>query len=123
VEGVCLISKLTRGSNLLSIPPAGKTATGQAIIAAAYFMPRMGGRSFIIHVTDGESNLGCDVHYGIDYCKRRNIHLVTLGCGYKNREAMLKQYGKAIQFLDHFDQLPSAMEKLLRWIIIYGVRK
>ncbi|MDI6776501.1 MAG: vWA domain-containing protein [Syntrophales bacterium] len=123
VEGVCLISKLRKGSNLLSIPPAGKTATGQAIIAAAYFMPRMGGRSFIIHVTDGESNLGCDVHYGIDYCKRRNIHLVTLGCGYKNREVMLKQYGKAIQFLDHFDQLPSAMEKLLRWIIIYGLRK
>ncbi|MDO8784818.1 MAG: vWA domain-containing protein, partial [Syntrophales bacterium] len=123
VEGVCLISKLTKGNNLLSIPPAGKTATGQAVIAAAYFMPRKGSRSFIIHVTDGESNLGCDVHYGIDYCKRRNIHLVTLGCGYKNREAMLKQYGKAIQFLDHFDQLPSAMEKLLRWIVIYGIKK
>jgi len=125
IEGVCLISKLTKGDNLLSIPPNGKTASGQAIIAAAYFLPRKGeGRKFIVHVTDGESNLGCDVQYGIDYCKRKNIHLVTLGCGYKNRETMLKQYGnKSIQFLDHFDQLPAAMEKLLRWIMVYGVRK
>jgi len=121
-DGICMISSLIKSGNLLSIPPHGQTASGQAIIAAAYFMLHDGRRSFIIHITDGESNFGCDVQYGIDYCREKIVHLVTLGCGYKDKDAMLRQYGKTIQFIDHFGQLPHAIEQLLKWTLIYGKR-
>ncbi len=119
-NGISMIANLLKGRNLVSIPPSGQTASGQAIIAAAYFMPRDGRRRFLIHITDGESNFGCHVQHGIDYCTHKNIHLVTLGCGYRDRRAMEKQYGKSIQFLNSFGQLPSALESLLRRTFVYG---
>lgn len=118
VEGVCMISSLIKENRILSIPPCGQTASGQAIIAAAHFMPVDKRRRFLIHITDGESNFGCDVQYGINHCITRHIHLVTLGVAYKDRDAMRKQYGKTIQFIDHFGQLPSAVEKLLKWTLL-----
>jgi hypothetical protein len=121
VEGMCMISSLIKGRQLLSVPPAGQTASGQAIIAAAYFMPRNAKKKFLVHITDGESNIGCDVRYGIEYCRTQNINLVNLGVAYKDREALKKQYaGAAIQFLDHVTQLPNAMEKILKWILLYN---
>ncbi|HBN26956.1 MAG TPA: VWA domain-containing protein [Desulfobacteraceae bacterium] len=119
VEGVCMISSLIKGKTLLSVPPAGQTASGQAIIAAAHYMPKDVRRRFLIHITDGESNLGCDVHYGIEYCKAEKIHLATIGVAYKDKKAMKKQYGRMIQFLDHFGQLPLVTEKILKWAMIY----
>lgn len=119
VEGICMISRLIIGDDLLSVPPSGQTASGQAIIAAAYFMPKDTRRRFLIHITDGQSNLGCKVQCGLDYCRAQGIHLVTLGVAYKERDAMERQYGKSIQFLDHFGQLPAAFEKLLRWTLLY----
>jgi hypothetical protein len=121
-DGICMISHLIKGRDLLSVPPGGLTASGQALIAAAYFMPKERRRKILIHVTDGESNFGCDVQHGIDYCQKNKIHLVTLGCGYKDRESMEHQYGKTIQFLDHFGQLPRAMERLFKWTFLYGVK-
>lgn len=123
VEGICMISRLINGQKVLSIPPSGQTASGQAIIAAGYYMPRDTRKRFLIHITDGESNLGCSVKCGMDYCASREINLVTLGVAYKDREAMEKQYGKGIQFLDHFGQLPAALETLLRWTLLYGGKK
>jgi hypothetical protein len=118
VESVCMISNLIKDHRILSIPPCGQTASGQAIIAAAYFMPDDKRRRFLIHITDGESNFGCDVKFGINHCNARHIHLVTLGVAYKDRDAMRKQYGRTIQFIDHFGQLPSAVEKLLKWTLL-----
>lgn len=119
-NGISMIANLVRGRNLLSIPPSGQTTSGQSIIAAAHFMPQDGRRRLLIHITDGESNFGCHVQYGIDFCRDKSIHLVTLGCGHSDRKAMLRQYGKGIQFLDSFRQLPSALEKLLKWTLMYG---
>ncbi len=123
VEGVCMISSLIKGKTLLSVPPAGQTASGQAIIAAAHYMPKDVRRRFLIHITDGESNLGSDVHYGIEYCKAEKIHLATIGVAYKDKKAMKKQYGRMIQFLDHFGQLPLVTEKILKWAMIYDARQ
>lgn len=120
VDGVCMISQLIRDRQLLSVPPSGQTASGQAILAVAYFMPKGRKRNLLIHVTDGESNLGCDVRYGIEYCRKQKIHLVTLGCAYRDREAMMRQYGRSLQFLDHYGQLPRAIERLLRHAFLYG---
>ena len=120
MDGVCMMSRLISGRGLLSVPPSGQTASGQAIIAAAYFMPRDKRRKLLIHVTDGQSNFGVDVSCGMDYCMQQNINLVTIGCGVRDRAKMEEQYGKAIQFVSHFGQLPMAMEKLLKWSFLYG---
>ncbi|MEW6439311.1 MAG: vWA domain-containing protein [bacterium] len=122
MDGVCMISQLLKGGRLLSVPPCGQTASGQAILAAAYFMPKGQKRNLLVHVTDGESNLGCDVRYGIEYCRRQGIQLVTLGCGCKDRQAMVSQYGRSLQFLDHYGQLPRAVERLLKFAFLYGGR-
>ncbi|MGC9324931.1 MAG: vWA domain-containing protein [Desulfomonilia bacterium] len=118
-DHVCMISKLTREGQVFSIPPCGQTASGQAIIASALFMHPGRKRNLLIHITDGKSNYGCDVSYGIEFCRQKNIHLVTLGCGCQDREAMEKQYGNTIQFLGSFRQLPHAIEQLLRWTFLY----
>lgn len=119
-DGILMISQLIKNNRIQSVPPSGLTASGQAIIAAAWLMPKKRKRNILIHVTDGESNLGCDVQHGIDYCRKENIDLITLGCGYRDRNAMTHQYGKSIQFLDHFGQLARAMERLFKWTFIYG---
>ncbi|MBI4763599.1 MAG: VWA domain-containing protein [Deltaproteobacteria bacterium] len=119
-DGIMMISPLIKNNRVQSVPPSGLTASGQAIIAAAYLMPKKKKRNILIHVTDGESNLGCDVQRAIDYCRKEHIDLITLGCGYKDREAMRLQYGKSIQFLDHFGQLAGVMERLLKWTFLYG---
>lgn len=123
MDGICMMSRLISGKNLLSVPPNGQTASGQAIIAAAYFMPKDKKRKLLIHVTDGESNFGVDVAWGIKYCHGKNINLVTIGCGVKDRSKMEEQYGKSIQFVSHFGQLPRAIERLLKWTFLYGAKR
>ena len=53
----------------------------------------------------------------------KTYHLVTLGCGVKDKALMTRQYGKSIQFITHFGQLPAAVEKLLKWTFLYGDRR
>lgn len=115
MDGVLMVSNLIKGDKLLSLPPYGQTASGQAIIAAALSMPRDKRRKLLIHVTDGESNFGLPVQAGIDFCRRENITLITLGCGCKDKSVMRDQYGNTIQFIQSFHQLPYAVERLLRW--------
>jgi hypothetical protein len=123
MDGVCMLSRLIEGRTLMSVPPHGQTASGQAIIAAAHYMPKDRARSLLIHVSDGEANFGVDVAYGIEYCQRMGIHLITLGCGCKNRETMSAQYGRTIQFIGGYHQLPQAVERLLKWAFLYGHKK
>jgi Mg-chelatase subunit ChlD len=121
-DGVAIISELIRKGKLYSIPPNGRTPSGQAILAAALLLPKEKKRRFIIHVTDGESNCGCDVKHALDYCKKEKIDLVTLGCGYKERDMLVKQYGKSLEFLDYFEQLPKALENLLRRKLLFSAK-
>ncbi|HDP24129.1 MAG TPA: VWA domain-containing protein [Deltaproteobacteria bacterium] len=118
-DRVCMISRLTRDGKVFSVPPTGQTASGQAIIACALFMPPERRRKILIHVTDGKSNYGCDVSYGIEYCALKKIHLVTLGCGCQDTDAMERQYGNTLEFLESFRQLPHAIEQLLRRTFLY----
>ena len=119
-DGVCIVSELLRKDVLYSIAPTGRTPSGQAILAAALLMPRESKkRKFILHITDGESNSGVDVRYGLDYCKQENIDMVTLGCGYKDKDVLIEQYGKRLQFLDTIEELPKAVERLFQRILKY----
>lgn len=122
-HGICMITSLLKDNELMSISPSGQTPSGQALIAAAYMLPKDRKRKLILHITDGASNCGCDVRYGINYCQEQRVQLVTLGCGLEDRQALNEQYGRSVQFLDHFGQLPSAIEKLLKWAFLYGVRQ
>jgi len=122
-HGICMITSLLKGRELMSISPSGQTPSGQALIAAAYFLPKDRKRKLIIHVTDGASNCGCEVEWGIKYCGDQHVQLVTLGCGLEDRQEMAKQYGRSVQFLDHFGQLPGAIEKLLKWAFLYGIKR
>ncbi|MDI6741106.1 MAG: hypothetical protein QMD11_00055 [Smithella sp.] len=122
MDGVLMVSNLIKGDKLLSLPPNGRTASGQAIIAAALSMPQDKRRKLLIHVTDGESNLGLPVQAGIDFCHREHITLITLGCGCKDLSVMRDQYGNTIQFIQSFQQLPHAVEKLLRWSFMKASR-
>ncbi len=121
VNKICMFSRLLANGRLFTVPPAGKTASGQAIIAAAWMMERGRGRrrNLLIHITDGESNFGCDVQHGIDYCRRENIRLITLGCGCPDRQAMTEQYGHTIQFLKSYEHLPQALERLFKRLFLY----
>lgn len=121
-HGICVLTSLIKGKELMSVSPIGRTPSGQAIIAATYLLPKDRKRKLIIHVTDGASNAGCAVQYGIDYCQKQHVQLITLGCGQEDRQAMLEQYGRSVQFIDHLAQLPSALEKLLKWAFQYGYR-
>ena len=117
-DGVCMVSELLRDNILYSIAPTGRTPSGQAIIAAAMFMPRKTKqRKFILHITDGESNAGADVGYALDYCQQENIEIMTLGCSYTDKDKLIKQYGKQLQFLDTIDELPRALERLFQRIL------
>jgi hypothetical protein len=117
-SGVCIISELFRKNQLYSIAPTGRTPSGQAILAAALLMPReKKGRKFLLHITDGESNAGVDVRYGIDYCEKEDINLVTLGVAYKDKDILIEQYGKKLQFLNTIDELPKAVERLFQRIL------
>jgi len=71
MDGVLMVSNLIKGDKLLSLPPYGQTASGQAIIAAALSMPRDKRRKLLIHVTDGESNFGLPVQAGIDFAEEK----------------------------------------------------
>jgi len=119
-DGICMVSSIIRGDKVYSVPPGGRTASGQAIIAASLFMPANRRRKLIIHVTDGESNLGCRVEDGLAFCRRSGIQIVTLGCGCLDRKAMAAQYGSTVEFIGCFGQLPQAMENLLKRVFLYG---
>lgn len=117
-DGICLVSDLLRDNKLYSIAPTGRTPSGQAIITAALLMPReTKQRKFILHITDGESNTGVDVQYALDYCDKENIDIITLGCSYKDKDNLIKQYGKKLQFLNTIDELPKAIERLFQRIL------
>ena len=113
-DGICIISPLLRKKKLYALYPNGRTPSGQAIIAAALLMPKEKKRRFIIHITDGESNCGCKVEYALKYCQKEKIDVVTLGCNYKKRDVLVEQYGSSVQFIDYFEQLPKAIEALLK---------
>ncbi|RLB12901.1 MAG: hypothetical protein DRG39_00635 [Deltaproteobacteria bacterium] len=114
--GRCFVSNLLKNNRLYTLSPRGKTPSGQAIMAIALNMNK-GHRKkdLLIHITDGESNCGIDVSEAIRYCERKGIRMITIGCGYNEqiRDYLSKTY-KNIYFMKDFQELPEALENLLR---------
>jgi hypothetical protein len=91
-----------------------RTPSGQAIIAATLKMPKDKRGKFIIHLTDGESNIGASVQLALNFCRKEKIDIVTLGCGYRDPQLLRNRYSSSLQLLNYFEQLPTALEILLR---------
>ncbi|MHB8204057.1 MAG: vWA domain-containing protein [Desulfomonilaceae bacterium] len=115
VKGACRITELYLGGKFYTVLPHGKTASGEAIIATALTLKRKLKRPFIIHITDGASNWGCGVKDAIEFCKKNRIKLLTLGlgCDPSNKNALKKEYGKLVQFVDDMNDLPEYFRALL----------
>lgn len=45
-DGILMISQLIKNNRIQSVPPSGLTASGQAIIAAAWLMPKKENATF-----------------------------------------------------------------------------
>jgi hypothetical protein len=117
-EMVCELTRLLRDHSLYTMFPSGATPTGEAVIAAGLMMPQSG-RRLMIHVTDGLWNTGIDTWYALEFCRKQNIELVTLGCG-SAEEALELQYGKDFELLGSVEALPGSLEALLRRKLLGG---
>lgn len=114
-KDTCRITEIFRQGKFFSVMPHGRTASGEAIIAAALSLKSGCRKPFMIHLTDGASNWGCGVSDALRYCKGRGINLLTLGleCDPMNKTALREEYGALIQFVDHVDELPGMLKHLL----------
>jgi hypothetical protein len=117
-EMVCELTKIYKDHCLYTLLPSGATPTGEAVIAAALMMPETGQR-LIINVTDGLWNTGVDTWYALEYCRRQQIDLVTLGFG-SGEDALELQYGKDFELVRAVEDLPRALEALLRRKLLGG---
>jgi hypothetical protein len=117
-EMICEVTRLFYDSGLYTILPSGTTPTGEALIATGLMMPQTG-RRLLIHVTDGLWNTGVDTWYALEFLKRQQIDMVTLGCGGAKRAFEL-QYGKNFEVMDSIEDLPKALEALLRRKLLKG---
>jgi hypothetical protein len=117
VKNTCRLTELYMGGEFFTVLPHGQTASGEAIIATALNLQTDLKKPFIIHITDGASNWGCGVNDAITFCKKKRIHLLTLGieCGPSSKQSLRKEYGKLVQFLDNMNDLPSMIKALLRY--------
>lgn len=114
--GRCFVSRLLRNNRLYTTFPKGKTPSGQAIMAVALNLNRSQRiKNLLIHITDGETNCGIDVAEAVEYCEKKRINLMTIGCGYdeKIKDYFLTNY-KNVYLMNNFEELPVALEVLLK---------
>lgn len=117
VKNTCRLSELYVKGEFYTVLPHGQTASGEAIIATGLKLENHINRPFIIHITDGASNWGCGVRDAIEFCRKRRIHLLTLGvdCSPSSKQSLREEYGKRVQFLDDMKNLPFLVKSLLRY--------
>ena len=114
---ICMLAEITTSRNkLFSIIPQGKTASGEAIIAAAMVVKDHAlKKPLIIHITDGASNWGCGVQDASHYCLKRKIGLFGLiyGCRREEKEALKQEYSGSVKFIEGNKQLPEMLKGVL----------
>jgi len=78
---ICQLIQLYRGGEIYSVAPAGRTPSGEAIMAAAMRLKKKYQKSIIIHITDGATNCGLPLSEAARYCLDNKIEVFTIGCG------------------------------------------
>nr|AIS23711.1 IbsF [Thauera sp. pCyN2] len=117
VKQTCRITELYRAGKMLTVLPQGKTASGEAIIAATMSTRNSQRKRLVIHITDGASNWGCGVDEAISYCRRNRVSLLTLGigCSPAGKQSLRAEYGNLVEFIDDTAELPRLLSKLLNY--------
>lgn len=114
--GRCTLTELYRGDGeLFTVLPAGRTPSGQAILACALMLKKRLRNSMIIHITDGATNCGLKMGDAVEYCQKNDIEMVTIGCGCNQQTqdflgACLPR--ERLYFTDHMSSLADALESL-----------
>lgn len=121
VKNTCFLTELFLKEKFFGVLPHGKTASGEAIIAAAQNFTKGTKKPFIFHLTDGASNWGCGVENALAFCRRKGINLLTLGmgCDESAKPLLREEYGDLVTFVDNADALPRLLRDLLnkcRWM-------
>ncbi len=113
--GICELNTLAYGNKIYTVRPAGRTPTGQAIIATAMLMPKDKKR-LIVHLTDGEPNCGISVQKSLNFCDSEGVDIITIGTYYEEKtKALLRaQYHDRAILIESIDLLPVHLENVLR---------
>ncbi|MDY6879129.1 MAG: vWA domain-containing protein, partial [Thermodesulfobacteriota bacterium] len=120
--GRCVLTSLyRREGNVFTVLPAGRTPSGQAIVASALMLKTVSRRSIIIHITDGATNCGLKMGDAVEHCRKNSIEMVTIGCGCNQQTkdflgACLPR--ERLYFADHMSSLADAIENLLEQKIL-----
>jgi hypothetical protein len=121
----CTLTQLYHGGQFYTVAPAGKTPSGQSILAAAMMSRKGLKKRMIIHVTDGASNCGVRLRDAIDYCNKSDIELFTIGCGCneQTRDFLKACFSpQRLYFMDSIKDLAHGFERLLRRNMLGAVR-
>ncbi|MFP4476365.1 MAG: vWA domain-containing protein [Desulfatibacillaceae bacterium] len=122
---VCQLTRLYHGGELYSVAPAGRTPSGQAILAAATLLGTKLRRSMIIHITDGAANCGLRMGDATGYCDKKGIDVYTIGCGcnQQTRDFLRACFPPdRIFFMRDITRLAAGLERLFRGTILQGIR-
>ena len=117
-EKICTLTELYSGGRFYTLVPAGRTPSGQAILAAASRLGSRGpGRSILVHVTDGASNCGLPLSEARDFCRKRGIEMYTVGIGMnpQTRDFLLASLPEgSVFFMKDVRFLAEGLERLFR---------
>ncbi len=116
VRGTCKLTDIMTNGKAYTLTPKGKTASGEAIIAASLREFKPGCKGQIIHITDGASNWGCGVEEAIKFCGNKHIELVTLGvdCSIAAKKSLKEEYDDKVFFLERVNELPKLLPRLIK---------
>ena len=124
-RNLCLLTQLYHGGELYSVTPAGRTPSGQAIMTVASRLDKRYKNSMIVHITDGAANCGLGMADALDYCRRKNIDVFTLGCGCnrQTRDFLREFFPRGhLYFLKNVNYLADGLEQLFRHRILGAIR-
>jgi len=120
-KNICTLTQLWHGGKLYSVMPAGRTPSGQAIMAAATLLNKKLNRKqkkkMIIHITDGAANCGLPLSDAVKYCRRNNIEAYTIGCGCtpQTRNFLRESFPLGhVYFLKNINYLSAGLEHLFK---------
>jgi len=122
---VCNLTRLYHGGELYSVMPAGRTPSGQAILAAAMLMKKKYKKSMIIHITDGAANCGLRLAEAVDYCLKYGIDVFTIGCGcnQQTRDFLRVCFPpNRLYFMRNINYLSEGIERLFSQRVLSPIR-
>lgn len=124
-RNTCRLTRLVHGGRLFTVMPKGRTPSGQAILSAAMMLDRKYKNSMMIHITDGASNCGLRLADAVAFCRKKQFHLYTIGCGCnpQTREFLTGCFSpENVFFMHDIKYLSTGIEKLLNTKMLVPIR-